>query len=60
MNETIAVTCPYCSEILYIEPEPSSTAVEYVEDCHVCCQPIVMTVRFSEDGSQVTTRRESE
>lgn len=60
MNENIAVSCPYCGEVLYLEPEPSDQIVEYVEDCHVCCQPIVFSVQFSEDGSEVSARKENE
>jgi Cysteine-rich CPXCG len=60
LNESLPVACPYCGEILYVEPEPSDQAVEYVEDCHVCCQPIMIRVEYSEDGSQVFARRENE
>ena len=60
MNEEILVQCPYCGESLVIEPEPADNTVEYVEDCHVCCQPILLTVSYSEDGSSVSARRENE
>jgi hypothetical protein len=60
MNEAISVPCPYCGESLVIEPEPSDERVEYVEDCHVCCQPIIISVTYSEDGSDVVARREND
>ncbi|MBI3540944.1 MAG: CPXCG motif-containing cysteine-rich protein [Deltaproteobacteria bacterium] len=60
MNEAISIQCPYCGESLVIEPEPSDERVEYVEDCHVCCQPIVVTVYYSDEGSQVEVKRENE
>lgn len=60
MNEEISLTCPYCGEPLIIEPEPSDELVEYIEDCSVCCRPIVVTVRYSENGSFVEARRENE
>ncbi len=60
MNEALSVPCPYCGESLVIEPEPSDAPIEYVEDCHVCCRPIVFTVSYSEDGSEVGARREDE
>lgn len=59
MNEEIAVQCPYCGENIIIEPEPADELREYVEDCHVCCNPIVFTVRFSLEGSEVNARREN-
>ena len=60
MNEEITIQCPYCGEGIIIEPEPSDTVIEYVEDCHVCCSPIVITVRYSEEGSEAWGRRENE
>lgn len=60
MNEAIPVPCPYCGEMNIIEPEPYDETMEYVEDCHVCCQPIVFTVRYSENGSDVSARREND
>lgn len=59
MNEEITISCPYCGEDLVIEPEPADDIVSYVEDCHVCCRPIVITVNYSEDGSHVTAEREN-
>ena len=58
MNESIPIQCPYCGEAIVIEPEPSDEVMEYVEDCHVCCRPIVITVSYSEHGSEVTAKRE--
>jgi len=58
MNEEITVACPYCGETFVIEPEPSDDPVEYVEDCHVCCRPIQITVTYNEDGSDVVVMRD--
>ena len=33
---------------------------EYVEDCSVCCRPIVITVSASEQGANVQVRHEDE
>lgn len=60
MNEEITMMCPYCGEGIIIEPEPSASVIEYVEDCHVCCNPIVITVHYREQGSEVYGRRENE
>ena len=60
MNEELNVQCPYCGEGIIIEPEPSDEIIEYVEDCHVCCRPIVITISYSEEGSDVSARRENE
>lgn len=60
MNEELLISCPYCGEPNSVIPEPSDAKVEYVEDCQVCCQPIVWTIRWSEDGSEVSARPENE
>lgn len=60
MNEEISIACPYCGELIVIEPEPSEDSMEYVEDCHVCCRPIVFTIHYLEEGSRVEVRREND
>ena len=46
--DSVLVQCPYCWEMLDISVDPSVPDQEYVEDCQVCCQPIVLTVSFDE------------
>jgi len=36
--------CPYCWESIYFEIDTSVSEQEYVEDCHVCCNPILLRV----------------
>lgn len=60
MNEELTIQCPYCGEGMIIEPEPQEGTVSYIEDCHVCCRPIVVTVVYSEEGSQAWATRENE
>ena len=46
------VSCPYCGETIAIPLDPSGGRTqEYVEDCHVCCQPCRVRVSFDEDGA---------
>lgn len=46
------VTCPWCGEVCVIALDPGSGAEqEYVEDCQVCCQPWLVSVRYRADGS---------
>lgn len=42
--DSVLVQCPYCWETLDISVDPSVSDQEYVEDCQVCCQPIVVHV----------------
>ena len=43
------VTCPFCWETLTVLLDLSTPEQEYVEDCQVCCQPMLLRYR-SEDG----------
>lgn len=43
------IACPYCGETINIDVDHSQEHQQYVEDCQVCCQPIVITVSVSVD-----------
>jgi hypothetical protein len=60
MNESITISCPYCDEPIEVEPEPNDQTIQYVEDCPVCCRPILFTVTYLEEGSKVRAERENE
>lgn len=47
--ESVLIQCPYCWETLDVSVDPSVPEQEYVEDCQVCCRPIVIHVTFDED-----------
>jgi hypothetical protein len=38
------IDCPYCGESIEVLVDCSAGHQEYVEDCSVCCRPIVITV----------------
>lgn len=50
--DTAFVICPYCGEEIEIVVDGSIEHQQYVEDCNVCCRPIVLTVT-AEDGEVV-------
>jgi hypothetical protein len=46
------VFCPYCNEAIEISLDAGSGGTqEYVEDCQVCCQPWMVSVRYGAGGS---------
>ena len=48
--DSVLIQCPYCWEMLDISVDPSVQAEqEYVEDCQVCCQPILLKVWMDDD-----------
>ena len=50
-SETIL--CPYCGEQLEIAVDWSVRRQVYVEDCQVCCQPMVLHVLIDDDQQAV-------
>ncbi len=59
--DSVLVQCPYCWETLDISVDPSVADQEYVEDCQVCCQPIVVHVVLDENLTPtVDVRAENE
>ncbi|EMP57251.1 hypothetical protein MSNKSG1_01473 [Marinobacter santoriniensis NKSG1] len=59
--ESVLVQCPYCWETLDVSVDPSVADQEYVEDCQVCCQPILIHVTFDETLTpHVEARAENE
>jgi hypothetical protein len=48
--QTTHVQCPYCWETFETVVDCSVTEQEYVEDCYVCCRPIVFDVIIDAEG----------
>ncbi|TVO69021.1 MAG: CPXCG motif-containing cysteine-rich protein [Sedimenticola selenatireducens] len=46
-EQTIA--CPYCGEDIQILLDCSVPEQEYIEDCQVCCRPIIITLSLSDE-----------
>ncbi len=40
--------CPYCGERISVLVDHSELQQDYIEDCEVCCRPIVLTVQIAE------------
>lgn len=60
-QETPEIECPYCGEILTLMIDYSISQQSYVEDCHVCCRPILIDVRIhSLDDIEIGARPENE
>ncbi len=51
MLEEARISCPYCGEGFEVVIDPSGGSQEYVEDCPVCCNPIVLTVQIDWNGA---------
>lgn len=63
MNELIeqSVECPYCGENIDVLIDQSESQQNYIEDCQVCCRPIMFNVAIDPDGdANVSVRSENE
>lgn len=50
MLEEPNISCPYCGETFTIVVDCTAGNQQYVEDCFVCCQPIVLSIAVAPNG----------
>ena len=61
MSPEKRIGCPYCGETITIIVDESIPEQTYIEDCQVCCRPIVMHTQVDGDGDVlVDVRTDSE
>ena len=51
------ISCPYCGEQISILVDASVPEQRYVEDCQVCCRPIVLDVSVDTEGNVILGAR---
>jgi len=49
------ISCPYCGELIDVLINCSEEQQEYIEDCQVCCRPIIFRVSLPFDGEPVVS-----
>lgn len=42
--------CPYCGEPIELIIDTSVTQQSYIEDCQVCCRPMLLNVEVDSEG----------
>jgi len=61
MLEERQVQCPGCGETIPLQLDLSAGSQEYVEDCPVCCQPMLVRLRVAAGGDYaVDVKREND
>ena len=50
-------SCPYCGEQISILVDLSVADQEYIEDCEVCCRPMVIHSLVADGGEPVIIAR---
>lgn len=55
------VSCPYCGESIEVLIDLQEAGDQYIEDCQVCCRPIVFNIAVDSSGNlDVTVRDEND
>ena len=54
------ISCPYCGELIDVLIDCSEDWQTYIEDCQVCCRPIVFRVTVTPSGAIVDPQREDD
>lgn len=52
-----SISCPSCGETISILIDDSLPEQQYIEDCQVCCRPIVFDITEDNDGDMVVSVR---
>lgn len=51
--EEVFLQCPYCGEPISVLVDCSEAQQQYVEDCQVCCNPMLLSVDVDDSGVPV-------
>ncbi len=57
LQETVLVTCPYCGEANDLVIDTTMSKQDYIEDCFVCCRPMVITVAIDGESEVLVVVR---
>jgi len=53
--------CPYCGENISLLIDDTLKTQEYIEDCEVCCSPMIVNVEINlNDEISINVKRENE
>ena len=59
-SETVQVLCPYCGERVELFVDATLPHQQYVEDCEVCCRPMLVTIDATTEDPIVNVTREND
>ena len=61
LQENVEAYCPSCGEAIQLLVDCSIPEQEYIEDCQVCCRPILISAQIDSEGiPAITLQNESE
>jgi len=56
----LKVSCPYCGESIEVLIDSEEVGQQYIEDCQVCCHPILIRVSVGIQDIDIQTAKESD
>ncbi|MGY4637062.1 CPXCG motif-containing cysteine-rich protein [Pseudomonas sp. TE24901] len=60
MLENATYDCPYCGEAVDTTVDLSGGDQRYIEDCQVCCRPIIFDLQVHGEEWMLETRTEND
>ena len=58
--ETLRHQCPYCGEPIHLVVDEEMLEEQYIEDCEVCCRPMVVQLYDSNGGIEAVVKTEND
>lgn len=58
--ETDCYCCPYCGERVEVLLDLSAGDQQFIEDCPVCCRPVLFDMQVDGGAWTLTTRTEND
>lgn len=58
MIEELAYTCPHCGEPVTALVDASAGPQSYIEDCEVCCRPVLLTIEVADGEVRLAAEAE--
>jgi hypothetical protein len=56
----VTLDCPYCGEAIEIAVDCSVASQQLIEDCSVCCRPIVLSVTVRQGIARLDAKRDDD
>lgn len=61
LQQAVSVVCPFCGEVNELVIDKSVSLQEYIEDCTVCCHPMLLRITVDDAGGiALVVRAENE